>query len=95
MTVLDMLMRRKRKVLRVGATSALVKARSNDDDLAARMAITAALVMEGHDLIGLLRECRGRTKCYCWAEDDLVEDHTLDCLRGRVDAVLAAVDGPQ
>lgn len=63
---------------------------AGDDDLAAGMALAAALVAEGHDLIGLLREARDATRVSIpprgWhdAQDDII---------ARVDAVLAAVDG--
>ena len=58
----------------------------NDDDTAVWMAVAAALVAEGHDLIGLLRDARPLIDS---------DDAMTPALLARVDAVLAAVDGPQ
>lgn len=63
---------------------------AGDDDLAAGMALAAALVAEGHDLIGLLRQARAAIRVSIPPPG--CEDAHLDLIRW-IDAVLAAVDG--
>jgi len=60
-----------------------------DLQTAERMAVAAALVAEGHDLIGLLRDARRHIE-FGWHHED---DTELYAVVARVDAVLAAVDG--
>lgn len=57
---------------------------AGDDDLAARMALAAALTAEGHDLIGLLNAARDLLD---------VRDEAEQIVRARIDVVLDFVDG--